>query len=232
MKPHSRQIIHMGINFITIPAPQVSHQSALAFQQAVISAGLDFTTAEHRDNIIVLTRQSPSMLQMTVAMLDAQVGQLLVVAPNPKVSLDLFADEALAVADAFAAVWPAPNRQVIKSDVTIRELHETTAPHAFQELWEKTLGQPADTLAAFGRPVKGGGLRLVMDPLAGEESPVVIELKIESFLRDTSKIFVETQFAWPQPSQPGAELDVKEKLAAVDRFSREDVYQFMSGERE
>jgi len=163
-------------------------------------------------------------------MLEPQVGQILVVAPNPKGSLNLFIQEMEAALKAFEAVWPAQNRQVIKSDATLRELHETTSQHAFQELWEKRLGQPTQSLAVFERPIRGGGLRFVMDPIPNEDEPVQIEVKIESFLGDTSKIFVETQFIWLKPTAPGTPIEPGERLSQMNAYIEKQVHRFLSGE--
>lgn len=230
MKPRSRRIIHLGINFITIPAPIITTQSLLAFQQAIISSGLDFVRMEHPENRIILTREVPSSLQISVSTLEPQSGQVLIVAPNPKAPMEVFIQEAEAALSAFEAVWPAQNRQIIKSDATIRQLHETTSEHAFQELWERRLGQPSQALAAFGRPIRGGGLRFVMDPLPDEQEPVLVEVKIESYLRDTTKMFVETQFGWLKPTEPGASFTVRERLTRMDEFIADRVQTFLSGE--
>jgi hypothetical protein len=48
--------------------------------------------------------------------------------------------------------------------------------------------------------VLGGGLRLVMPPVKEGAEPVQIEIKIESFFRESQKLFIETFFVWPQPS--------------------------------
>jgi hypothetical protein len=230
IKSRSRQIIHLGINFITIPAPSITHQSYLAFQQEVISSGLDFLRAENPQNQIILTREAPSPIRIAVSMLESQVGQVLIVAPNPKEALELFIQEVEAALGAFETVWPAQNRQIIKSDGTIRELHETTGKHAFQELWEKRLGQPSQPLKTFGRPIRGGGLRFVMDPLQDEDDPVQIEVKIESFLRDTTKIFVETQFIWPRPTAPGSSFDARERLFRMNSYIEHQVQAFLRGD--
>jgi hypothetical protein len=230
MQSGERYILHLGINFVTIPAPIITPQSALAFQQAVITSGLDYVRAENPKGQVILTRETPSPLQITVSALEPQVGQILVVAPNPKGTLDLFIKEAEAAVEAFETVWRAQNRQIIKSDGTIRELHAIAGKHAFQELWERRLGQSSEALAAFGRPVRGGGLRFVMDPLQDEDKPVQIEVKIESFLRDTTKMFVETQFTWLKATQPGAPFAVREKLYQMNSYIEHHVYNFISGE--
>ena len=228
----SRHIIHLGINFVTIPAPIITHQSLLAFQQAIISHGLDFVRVENPGRRIVLTRNDPSSLQITVGRLEAQVGQVLIVAPHPREPLDLFVQETEAALGAFEAVWPAQSRQIIRTDSTIRELRETTSMHAFQELWEKRLGQPSQALASFERPIRGGGLRFVMDPLPNEDEPVQVEVKIESFLQDTTKIYVETQFIWLKPTTPGTPFAARERLSQLNSYVENQVYAFLSGETE
>lgn len=228
VKPHSRFIIHIGINYFTVPPPAITNQAFLAFQQAVLTNGLEFSKVENQKNSIVLVRESPAPLQITVNALEPPVGQILVVAPQPKGSLELFIQEVEAAVRAYESVWSAQNRQIIKADATIRELYETTSRHAFQELWEERLGQPADALSAFGRPIRGGGLRFVMDPIQ-EDLPVQIEVKIESFLRDTSKIFVETQFTWPVPTKPAVSFEISERLTRMNSYVETQVKNFLSG---
>ena len=144
-------------------------------------------------------------------------------------SLDLLTREAEAAVRAFEATWGKERRQIISSDAAFRDLYETSAEHAFQELWEQRLGQSAQSLAILGRPVLGGGLRFVMPPLPDEVEPLQIEVKIESFLRDTKKLFVETQFAWPAPTSPGAPFDPAGKLKQLDDYIEHVVTSFLVG---
>lgn len=220
----------LGINFITIPAPLVTHQSYLAFQQAIHANGLDYVRAENPENRILVKRDTPSPLHITVNLLDQQVGQFLVVAPNPKTSLNLFIQELEASLKAFKSVWPSDNRQIIKSDATIRALYETTSEHAFQELWEKRLNQPTQALALFERPIRGGGLRFVLEPSPNEDEPVQIEVKIESYLKDTTKIFVETQFIWIKPTAPGTPINPEKRLLLLNDYIENQVHKFLKGE--
>ena len=229
MKTQSRLIIHVGVNYLTIPVPIVSPQTTLAFQQSIMLKGLEFSRVELPKNTISLTRENPYPLQITVSTLDPQIGQFLVVSPQPKGSLELFIQEADAATQAYEMVWPAQNRQIIRADATIRELYETTSQHAFQELWENRLGQSSQALAVFGRPIRGGGLRFVLNPIE-EELPVQIEIKIESFLRDTTKIFVETQFSWPMPTPQGSSFDVGCRIERLNRFIEDHVLPFITGE--
>lgn len=231
MKTQSRVIVHAGINFISIPAPLIVPQTLLAFQQAVMTHGLEYSRVESPKNIISIIRDIPYPLQITVSTNESQVGQLLIVTPQPKGSLDLFIQEAEAAVQAYESVWVAQNRQIVHADATIRQLYETTSQHAFQELWESRLGQSSQALSAFGRPIRGGGLRFVMDPIA-EDLPAQIEVKIESFLLDTTKIFVETQFTWPAvPSNPQSPFNVRERIKKMNDYIEANVQPFISGEK-
>ena len=230
MKTQSRVIVHAGINFISIPVPLVVPQTLLAFQQAVMTHGLEYNRVEAPKNTISLLRDVPYPLQITVSAHESQVGQLLILTPQPKGSLDLFIQEAEAAIQAYESVWTAPNRQIVHADATIRQLYETTSQHAFQELWESRLGQSSQALSAFGRPIRGGGLRFVMDPVA-EDLPAQIEVKIESFLLDTTKIFVETQFTWPIPSTPPSPFNVRERIEKMNSYIEANVQSFISGEK-
>ncbi|MGQ9625280.1 MAG: hypothetical protein ACUVV0_00030 [Anaerolineae bacterium] len=227
MLPDSRVTIHMGVNFLVSPMPTIDKQSNLTFQQSLVMHGIDFTKVEFKEREIVVVREAPTRLNIKVAAVGPAIGQLLIVAPQPGSYLELFIKEAEAIVKAFDSTWPAKSRQIISSDATIRDLYETSAEHAFKELWETRLRQSPDSLAVLGRPVLGGGLRFVMPPRPDESEPVQIEVKIESFLRDTKKIYVETQFTWPHPMPPGVPLDPSSRLKQVDNYIESKVISFM-----
>jgi hypothetical protein len=230
VNPDSRQTIHVGINFVFLPIPTIDPRISLRFQEALLSVGIDGSRADLKPQEITIVREPRPRLEIKVgAVIGSPLGQLLIVSPGPSTELDLFTKDAHAVIAAFSATWPVENRQVIRSDVTIRDLYEATGEHAFKELWEVRLQQAETSLARLGRPVLGGGLRLVMPPVPSEQEPTQIEVKIESFLRDTKKMFVETQFTWPQPSPVGAPLDPTPKLKAVDEYVENQVESFILG---
>lgn len=233
MNTDSRQTIHLGINFVFSPIPTIDAPSKVRFQQSLLDSGIDFTRTDFKDREVFVFRETPTRLEIrVVAIPGAPVGQLLIVSPDPRTELELFTKDAEAIVEAFQATWPAQNRQIISTDVTIRDLYEATGEHAFQELWEKRLKQAPTSLARLGRPVLGGGLRLVMPPRPEDPEPVQIEVKIESFLQDTKKMFVETQFVWPAPKAPGAPFEIKERLHQVDRYVEDNVEPFIVGGNE
>lgn len=231
MKSESRHPIHMGINFVISPPPIINAQSYLQFQKSLVSCSVEFTSAARRElpqeHRIEVVRGTPKPLQVVVIASASQpIGQLLILAtPEPGRPLEYFIQEAEQVVEGFEATWPAPNRQIIKQDVALRDLYETTRDHAFQELWEERLGQEPDSLAVLDRLVLGGGLRFVMPPQPGK--PAQVEVKIESYLKDTGKLFVETQFAWHEPMPPGAPLDPRERLLEVNNYVENQVLAFM-----
>jgi hypothetical protein len=229
MYPDSRETIHIGVNFILNPRPAINVQSNLKFQQALVEHGIDFAKVEFNDRAIVVARETPVPLNVQIGVVNPEVfGQLLIVAPQQGTDLDLFSKEAEAVVQAFEAAWPAKNRQIISVDAAFRDLYETSSEHAFKELWETRLGQSADDLAMLGHPIVGGGLRFVMPPHTGQAEPLEIELRIESFLKDTKKLWVETQFKWPQPMPPGAPLDPARRLKQINDYVDNEVCSFMS----
>jgi len=231
MKPGSRHPIHMGINFIVSPTPIINRQTYLDFQNSLDQCSVEFTNAARQDSQqghqIAITRAGPRPLQIVVVASTLQpVGQLLILAtPEPGRTLEYFIQEAEHVVEAFQTTWPIPHRQIIKRDVALRDLYETTSEHAFQEIWQDQLGQTVNSLAAFDRLVLGGGLRFVMPPQ--RDKPAQIEVKIESYLKDSSKLFVETQFAWHEPMPPGAPFDPRERLLEANSYIENHILAFM-----
>jgi len=201
LDPESRQSIHFGINFVAVPAPDLSMDKVLDFQRALSKAGVDLPSCERSDSKLELKRSAPP-LRITVAIIPApKLGQLRVIAEHPERPLDLFTKEVTAICDVFRATWGIPT-QFLGRDVTIRCLYSGPhIEHAFPYLWETLLHQTPADAGMLGRPILGGGLRFVMPPLKEEQpEPTAIEVKIESFLKDAAKLYVETQFSWPKPT--------------------------------
>jgi hypothetical protein len=232
MKPESRRFLHMGINYIVLPAPQIDRRISLGFQEALISAGIEFTNSAVEENHILVQRKPPFPLEMRVAVQISQpqpFGQILIIAPHPNRRLENFISETEAVLNAFVKNWPSASRQILSCDVALRCLYESTSRHAFEELWERRLGQPSESLGVFRRKVLGGGLRFVMPPQPGDIEPSQVEVKIESYLQDPKKVFVETQFMWPNPSPPGSPFNAADRLHEVNNFITDQVHAFLMG---
>jgi hypothetical protein len=230
MNTDTRQTIHMGINFIFSPMPIIDSQSVIRFQQTLIEHGIEFSEVQTKEREITVSRGDAQPLQIKVAAIGAPgLGQLLITGPHPYRELELFEKEADAIVKAFDSTWPATQRQVIRSDATIRDLYETSAEHAFIEIWEMRLKQPQTSLSLLGRPVLGGGLRFVMPAESDKPESAQIEVKIESFLQDTSKLFVETQFTWPAPLAPNVPIDPQSRLKEVNQYIEDHVEAFMIG---
>ena len=80
------------------------------------------------------------------------------------------------------------------------------------------------------RPVAGGGLRLMMPPHSVEgAAPVSIELRVESFLRETNKMFVETVFTWPQPRIVTEEqgFEAQRLMEEIENFAANELWDFI-----
>lgn len=228
MKPNSRTIIHLGINLVITPFPEINQTTSLTFQNAIIAHGLEYQNAINEQNKLILLRDKPTPLQITVGLNLPNTGQLIIVAPFPNRPVNIFIQEAEAVAEAFLSTWNYPFH-VIGSDTALRELHETSEEHAFQEIWEKRLKQPVDALSAFERPIRAGGLRFILDPNSGDPNPTRIEVKIESFIDNTKKIFIETLFFYLRPPQ-GSGFSITQRINETDQYVKNQVYNFFKGE--
>jgi hypothetical protein len=58
---------------------------------------------------------------------------------------------------------------------------------------------------------------------------ISIEVRIESFLRETNKLFVETVFTWPQPQIITAEQGFAPRrlMEEVERFAANELWDFI-----
>lgn len=219
----------MGISYIFSPMPNLEKKALVQFQAALINSGVEFKRAEQtNEHQIMVVRDAPA-LNINVMMIPPAIGQIIVVSPQPGCIKEMFVKEVEAVLNAYSMVWTAPS-QVVHSDATFRDLFEATEAHAFQELWEQRLKQPKQALKPLERPVLGGGLRLVMPSQPEDTIPTQIEVKIESYLQDSRKFFIETVFTWPQPMPSGADLNPQGKIQQLDDYIENSVIVFARGD--
>jgi len=230
MEKNSRKTIHAGVNFILAPFPDISSIcDRQKFHQQIEEYGIliDDIKYEREAQRSLMVRKKSAPLEITLGRVGPQVGQLLIVAPFVG-SLEIFGAEASGIAQVFMNLWP--KRQVISCDATIRDLYDSTSDHAFKELWEERLKQPPESIKYFGRPILGGGLRFVMPPTEDPSVPI-IEVKIESYIKNTKKIFLETVFSWQMPQTPEQPIDPEQRIEAVDNFIRKEVVNFVMEEK-
>jgi hypothetical protein len=177
---------------------------------------------------MVFIRQAPPV-HVTVGLVGPGIGQLLIAAPQPNRPLVSFIEDAEAVVQAYRRVWPGPI-QIVRRDCTLRYLYAVREGHAMQFLWERRLHQTEEALSALGRPVLGGGLRLVMPARPNVPDDPGIEVKIESFLSDARQLFLEVQLVWEIPAPPGAEPDPRPLIEAADAYVDGPLTQFVAGD--
>jgi hypothetical protein len=222
-------LLHIGINYVISPPPELNKRQYLAFQNALVDVGIEFNRANDTPQEICIEKKAPPLRIRVIAAPDAPIGQLLIVAPHPNRNVSIFCKQTESIVEAFNQTWER-DKQILSCDSTIRYLYETSSEHAFKELWEAKLQQPESSLKPFGRPVLGGGLRFVMPPLESEDDPTQIEVKIESYLQDSQKIFIEVGFKWPQPKPPGSPFDPIKRLETVNNYIEKEVKAFIRGE--
>jgi hypothetical protein len=232
MRVSSQVLIHMGVNFVVAPAVERNQKRGIKLQQALLERGLEFTHSELSNRVIAVTRRQPNLQIRTIAPEDQPVAQLIIVAAPPDNPCEMFSKEAQAAVEAFEATWPDQQRQVIRSDATVRALYETETTHAFQQLWESRLGQSAESLKPLGFPILGGGLRFVIPPPNDPEDSVLTEVKIESFLQNSSQVFVEVQLTWSVPMPAGRSPDPEASIGRVVNYIDKSVVPFLAGEGE
>ena len=218
MRPDTKQGFSFGANFLFAPATTFEASGLLQFQQSLAEASsfLVFDQTQRTPTGMTLVRQA-TPLQVTVGLVGPGIGQLLIGAPQPNRPLISFVEDAEMVVNAYRRVWPGPI-QVVRRDCTLRYLYAVREGHAMQFLWERRLRQTEGALSALGRPVLGGGLRLVMPPRPSVPDDAGVEVKIESFLSDSRQLFLESQFVWETPAAPGTEPDPRPMIETVDAF--------------
>ena len=229
MLENTRQSIYFGVGCVLTPQPVFDSDHSLRFQQALAKQGLTFNATSMPLGWIILQRATPP-LEVRLQQPGPPVGALAVTANYPQRTLEEFVDESKMVLEAFGATWQG-QVQVIQREITIRHLYDVAAEHAFKFLWEQRLHGSEEELEAFGRRVGGGGLRFVMPPAdLGSEEPG-IEVKVESFLANPKKLFVELQMQWVRPG-PLDDFDPAALLQEGDSYASKEIVAFINGGQE
>lgn len=225
--PENRQPFHFGVSFVFAPVPDLGAATRLRFQSELAAPPhfVEFDSAFAQGEKRILQRASPP-LGVTLGPVAPQVAQLIITAPRPTQSLDEFIADAKAVCDVYRTVWPG-TLQIVSRDCTIRHLCPVQDGHSFKYLWERRLRQDEDDLGILGRPVLGGGLRLVMPARPDVPDDPIVELKIESLFEDTSQLFIDVAFVWRQPQSDSA-FDPAALLHSVDQFLQDEVTRFIT----
>jgi len=226
----SRTSIYYGINYVLASPWNADKTTTVELQKALLENELDFAQTNFRGNSFTLTRNEPSSLQIKLESLGPQVSGIHVASPNPQHNVEMFVKEADAAYRACQHILLPDNCQIINCTARIRHLY-SSSEHAFKYLWETRLGQmPEDFRCLGGRPVAGGGMRLLMPPHAiRAEEPRSVEIRIESFLREKNKLLVETAFTWPRPRMlhSGEKFDPGFRLKEVEKYAAAEVWNFL-----
>jgi hypothetical protein len=227
---NSKTTSFFSLQYLLAGAWSPERHMAVEFEKALLDKGLDFSQTNLYEQSFVLTRSQPSQLQVKLESPGPQVRGIHIVSQSPQYDLEMFCRDAEAATTAFQSTWPSPQYQVLNVIGKIHHLYSSDT-HAFKFLWEQRLRQqPQDFQILGNRPVAGGGLRLMMPPHSVNGSPPVsIELRIESFLRETNKLFVETVFTWPQPRNIQTEegFGPQPFMEEIENFAANDLWNFI-----
>jgi len=224
----SRRSHHFGINYVVAKAWTQDFKKILDFEKALLENKIENLTRNINKTFLELARKEESHLRIRIASLGPDVSNVLVTSSKPTSDLNFFIEEAEAIYDAYRKTW-IENKlcQIVRCDATIRHLYSCTE-HAFKYLWETRLGQKENDFKYLGgRPILGGGLRLVLPAI--QVSDPVIEIKIESFFEAIQEMFIETQFVWPQPRLLKAteKFDPGLRLTSVEQYAVKEVCDFI-----
>jgi hypothetical protein len=225
----TRQSIYFAVGYVMAGDWLSGTVERLDFQRALAERQLDFLQTTVGAHEFTLVRKEPSALQVKVASLGPRVSSVSISSDRPAYSLEMFGKEADAVCDAYRQVWLKEQCQILRCNASIRHL-DSCGDHAFKYLWEERLGQKPEDFSYLGKkPVLGGGLRLVIPAVKEDKEPVQIEVKIESFFQESKKMFIETQFVWPQPRllATNAKFDPEARLADVESYAVNEVCNFV-----
>lgn len=226
----SKTTVHLSVQYLLAGTWAPERVRTVEFEKALLENGLDFGQTQSRENSFTLIRTQTSPLQVKLESPGPQVVSLLAAANNPQYERELFERDAEAVTQAFLRTWPAEHYQILTVNSKIHHLY-SVGTHAFQYLWEQRLEQSPEDFRLLGsRPVAGGGLRLVMPPYAAQGAePTSVEVRVESFLREPKKVFIETAFTWPRPRviATGQGFEPQRYIEETERFAAEEVWAFL-----
>lgn len=224
-------LIHAGINYIMSPLAETSRRKGLDFQHSLLEQGIEIAESKYeKGKTINVAITDPISVNIKVSSIGPGVGQLLLLGAGRPGDTHTFGVQAEAIIEAYKQTWPSEKHQIGHCDITLRMLYETSSEHAFELIWQRRLKQAPESLSILG-PVLGGGLRFVTPPTQEQEEPHVTEIKIESFLRDTSKLFVETQFKWETPPRNWT-FNPMERITEVNEYIENQVMNFIDWQEE
>lgn len=223
---NTRSALYYGLNILLAPSGSgpLDRKRFVDFQKELGDRQLDIGSAVVEGSAFRFTAPPGESLQIAIATPGPQVIQLLLVSPQPRRDIAFFEEQADLVCQAFRAVWREPIH-VLGRDCTIRHVYQCEGGHSFRFLWENRLKQSPEDFVEFGRPVLGGGIRVVLPAVDGKESHV--EVKIESLMSDPRMLFVETLFVWPAPLSIEDGLKPKKLLQEVEDFATNEVPRFV-----
>ncbi len=238
MIEQSRQTIQFTVGFLIGPALELDEQRVAAFRARLEEEDIRFEHAEHADSTLVLARTAPSSLQVQIV--SGQVGAAAEPVPvtqiviatvigqdSPVAAMAEFADAAHEVTDVVRDLWPEME-YVLGWNTGVRSLFASSTEHSFQYLWEQRLRQDTQELSVFGRPILGGGLRLMFPPGQDEGEHFQAEVRVESFLEDVRRLYVELNLANGNP-EPINALNPTVLIQATEAFMDERVLPFLLG---
>ncbi len=194
------------------PAPLNAAHYREVFNRLSAVGTFNFAVAGDGVELATPPRESGDAMKVTIGRDAVQVS----FDPTSK-SADFAAEELLVILKEVAAVLPIP--VFVHQTHVLRKLFPLGGPHpdARAFLLQGVVSLPQERLASWKRGFAAVGLRFVFAPQQMNDLSAH-DLKIESFLPDPAKLFVEDTASFLVPMPAGQWDQLKDHLAEANRF--------------
>lgn len=216
---------HLGLVFPDISAPV---KDLKRLTSAMDEAGLDYTKSAFAPNDAVFEAGAADSQEKTVF----RVTQKFLAITHhfvKDVQFEAFCKRAEMFVPLVARHFSIPT--FLNQEYFVRKLVATPdGEDARLYLGGSVLGIEESDLGVFEKPTGGLGLRLYFP--AEQAHPVIYDLKIETFLRDGTRIFIENHARYLQPLPSTDAAAAVTGLRRTREFIEEKVFRFLEGSGE
>ncbi len=205
----SHQLRSIRIAYVFPGQPRIERNDSMAFYDRLSSEGVALSQFSHDETALKLsdTRggKPPDVFNVVVDH-RGQNTRLLVYEDFPTDPLSLFLKQADVVWECFGQVWESKRLggQPQLTEVKIRMTAAVEGGDSREYLGDRILRIRHDGLQKLGRRVHGVGINLVIPIQVGDADADEIplngaqgNLRIESLLDDSSRLFLECRVTWP-----------------------------------
>ncbi|HKQ49160.1 MAG TPA: hypothetical protein VJZ71_13900 [Phycisphaerae bacterium] len=215
--------LHTGVRFAPPAALDKHHKQQF---QMKASEGFDWRRQEYAETVWSLATPQAEGDPRSQLKFSVQPDAVNFEDFFPTGSLDLFVDNLKMALECVASVFGP--RLILASGAIIRLTAQSEGNDARLFLGQRCLGLD-DRLGALRRPVHAVGLKLLLPPIPGPESPNwQAEVKVESLVEDVRQLFIEVDTRWAQPV-PWDPQVVVDRVRTAHHFATTQVVEMLQG---